>query len=81
MRLTGTVVALEAAGRFTQQGERCTIKIEQADGMFNEFRMPNTAGYKLNDRLELDVRIASSTEPLRGVTAAADAVDKVTGNG
>lgn len=80
MRLTAKVVQVHSADSYVDRIGRVVLQFDQADKslLTSQIVMRNTAGWKLDDQIEMEARIlVPDAEPLRGVAAATDACNKV----
>lgn len=57
MTLTGRVTKLESAQSYTDKLERVTIQLNEANIMYRDFVVPNVDGLKLDDEVEMSVKV------------------------
>jgi hypothetical protein len=55
MKLTAKVIRVESGSEFIDGEERVMIKVTDADRMYQEFRVRNTDGLKLDNELEIAI--------------------------
>lgn len=60
MNLTGRVTKLESAQSYIDKTERVTILLNEATSpMYRDFVVPNVDGLKLDDELEISVKVVA----------------------
>lgn len=60
MNLTGTVTKVSSGRLEADRLERITVKVnESTSPMYGEFIVPNVDGLKLDDQIEMTLRIAA----------------------